>query len=94
VVLILAGFPGYVAIYGTPVLQAGFAAGLVLLLLGGLRGATVSSTDRNKSDAGRLARTCSFRPCCRQASDPGGWSASRDCEGQLAPKALIRGRIG
>jgi hypothetical protein len=45
-VLILAGFPGYVAIYGTPVLQAGFAAGLVLLLLGGLRGATVSSVDR------------------------------------------------
>jgi hypothetical protein len=57
VVLLLAASVGYVGLYGTPVLQAAFAAGLVLLLLfGGLRGAVVSSTDRTRSDAGQLAR--------------------------------------
>jgi hypothetical protein len=38
VVLLLAAATGYVALYGTPVLQVGFAAGLVwLLLFGGVR---------------------------------------------------------
>jgi Peptidase M50B-like len=38
VVLLLAAVTGYVALYGTPVLQVGFAAGLVwLLLFGGVR---------------------------------------------------------
>jgi len=56
-VLAVAGFTAYVGLYGAPVLQAAFAAGLVLLLLfGGLRAAAVSSTDRMKSDAGRLSR--------------------------------------
>jgi len=38
VVLLLAAATGYVALYGTPMLQVGFAAGLVwLLLFGGVR---------------------------------------------------------
>ena len=36
--LLLAAATGYVALYGTPMLQVGFAAGLVwLLLFGGVR---------------------------------------------------------
>ena len=56
VLVLLAGFIGYVALYGTPVLQAAFAAGLVwLLLISGLRSAVMSSTD-DRSDAASLAR--------------------------------------
>ncbi len=55
VVLLLAVTIGYVAIYGSPVLQAAFAAGLVwLLLFGGLRAAVISSTS-DRSDAAKLA---------------------------------------
>jgi hypothetical protein len=55
VVLLLIVAIGYVALYGTPVLQAAFATGLVwLLLFGGLRAAVCSSTD-NRSDAAKLA---------------------------------------
>jgi hypothetical protein len=56
VVLLLAIAIGYVAIYGSPTLQAAFAAGLVwLLLVGGLRDAAIATTD-STSDAGKLAR--------------------------------------
>ncbi|MDF3051381.1 MAG: hypothetical protein K0R87_3019 [Pseudonocardia sp.] len=55
-VLLLAVTIGYVAFYGTPVLQAAFAAGLVfVLLLGGLLAAWESSTD-DGTDAAYLAR--------------------------------------
>ena len=59
VVLLVAGFIGYVGLYGAPVLQAALAAGLVvLLLLGGLRAAAMVPTDRpSKSDAVYLARS-------------------------------------
>jgi Peptidase M50B-like len=60
VVLILVVFIGYVGLYGEPVLQAAFAAGLVLLLLlGGLRAAVISDIKvgpPNPSDAEILAR--------------------------------------
>jgi hypothetical protein len=58
VVLIVAGFTGYVGIYGAPALQAAFAAGLVLLLLfGGLADAVTVPTDRaSGSDVAYLAR--------------------------------------
>jgi hypothetical protein len=47
VVLILAILVGYVGLYGSPTLQAAFAAGLVfLLLLGGVRGAVASDIKR------------------------------------------------
>jgi hypothetical protein len=56
VVLLLAIAIGYVALYGSPVLKAAFAAGLVwLLLLTGLRSAVLSSTG-DASDAASLAR--------------------------------------
>jgi hypothetical protein len=50
-------FAAYIGIYGASALKAGFAAGLVLLLLvGGVRGAVVSSAERGSgSDADRLA---------------------------------------
>lgn len=55
VVLLLAAAIGYVAISGTPVLQAALAAGLVfVLLIGGVRSAVVSSTG-DGSDAAHLA---------------------------------------
>ena len=55
-VLLLAAALGYVAVYATPVLQVGVAAGLVwLLLLGGVRDAVESGTD-DTSDAAKLAR--------------------------------------
>jgi hypothetical protein len=55
VVLLFAAATGYVALYGAPPLQAGYAAGLVwILLFGGLRSAAQSSTD-NSSDAAKLA---------------------------------------
>jgi Peptidase M50B-like len=55
VVLLLAVTIGYVALYGTPVLQAEFAAGMVwVLLFGGVRAALGSTTD-NRSDAAKLA---------------------------------------
>jgi Peptidase M50B-like len=59
VVLVVAGFTGYVGIYGAPTLQAAFAAGLVLLLLfGGLRAAAIYPTDKpSKSDAVYLAKS-------------------------------------
>jgi Peptidase M50B-like len=58
VVLLVAGFIGYVGLYGAPVLQAAFAAGLVVLLLGGLRAAAMVPTDKaSKSDAVYLARS-------------------------------------
>jgi hypothetical protein len=58
VVLIVAGFTAYVGIYGAPALQAGFAAGLVLLLLlGGLADAVTVPTDKSSgSDVAILAR--------------------------------------
>lgn len=58
-VLVVAGFIGYVGLYGAPVLQAAFAAGLVvLLLLGGLRAAVLVPTDKDSgSDAVYLARS-------------------------------------
>ena len=47
---------GYVALYGTPTLQAGVAAGLVwVLLFGGVRAAAVASTAAG-SDPDRLFR--------------------------------------
>jgi hypothetical protein len=56
VVLLLAAAIGYVALYGAPALQAGFAAGVVwLLLVGGLRDTVIATTDAS-SDAGQLAR--------------------------------------
>jgi hypothetical protein len=60
VVLILIVFIAYVGLYGEPALQAGFAAGLVLLLLvGGVRGAVLSDIrvgPRSPSDADILAQ--------------------------------------
>jgi Peptidase M50B-like len=48
VVLLLIVSIGYVAIYGTPVLQAALAAGLVwLLLFGGLQSAVVAGTHKD-----------------------------------------------
>ncbi len=56
VVLLLAAGTGYVALYGTPLLQAGFAAGLVwLLLFDGLASAVVAGTQRG-TDPDRLFR--------------------------------------
>jgi len=57
-VLAVAAAAAYAGIYGTASLRAGFAAGLVLLLLvGGVRAAVVSSAERGSgSDADRLAR--------------------------------------
>ena len=56
VVLLLAAGTGYVALYGTPLLQAGFAAGLVwLLLFDGLASAVVAGTQRD-TDPDRLFR--------------------------------------
>jgi Peptidase M50B-like len=59
VVLLVAGFIGYVGLYGAPVLQAAFAAGLVLLLLlGGLRSAAMYPTEKpSGSDAVLLAQS-------------------------------------
>ena len=56
-VVLLSGVgTGYVALYGTPTLQAAFASGLVwLLLFGGVRAAAQSSTG-DGSDAAHLAR--------------------------------------
>jgi hypothetical protein len=55
-VLLVAVAIGYVALYGTPVLQAAFATGLVfVLLIGGLRQALRSTTD-DDSDAAYLQR--------------------------------------
>jgi Peptidase M50B-like len=58
VVLVIAGFLAYVALYGTAVLKAAFAAGLVLLLLfGGLRSAALVDLDKTSgSDPVVLAR--------------------------------------
>lgn len=58
-VLAVAAAGAYVGLYGAAVLRAAFAAGLVLLLLiGGVRGAAVSSAERGSgSDADRLARS-------------------------------------
>jgi hypothetical protein len=56
-VVLLAVTVGYVAIYGSPTLQAGFAAGLVwLLLFSGLRSAAMIPMSNNGSDAAALAR--------------------------------------
>src|SRR5213076_696253 len=56
VVLVLVAAIGYVAIYGSPVLQAGLAAGLVwVLLFGGLRSAVEAGTHKN-TDPDRLFR--------------------------------------
>ena len=53
-VLLLAAGTGYVALYGTPLLQAGFAAGLVwLLLFDGLASAVEAGTQRD-TDPDRL----------------------------------------
>jgi hypothetical protein len=55
-VLLSAAAVGYVALYGTPLAQATFAAGLVwLLLFGGIRAAVESSTT-DGTDAAKLAR--------------------------------------
>ena len=55
-VLLLATAIGYIALYGTPVLQVAFATGLVfVLLLGGLRDA-VQSEINDSSDEAQLAR--------------------------------------
>ncbi len=56
--LLMAGFLGYVGLYGSPTTQAAFAAGLVLLLLlGGLSSAAYSDIAKGKdSDAEVLAR--------------------------------------
>jgi peptidase M50B-like protein len=55
VVLLLAFFIAYVALYGTPTLQAAFAAGLVwLLLIGGVYSAWTASTD-DDTDPAKLA---------------------------------------
>jgi hypothetical protein len=55
-VLLSATATGYTAIYGSAMLQAAIAAGLVwLMLFGGLRAAVESST-ADKSDAAALAR--------------------------------------
>jgi hypothetical protein len=56
--LLMAGFLVYVGLYGSPTMQAAFAAGLVLLLLlGGLRSAAYSEIAKGKdSDAEFLAR--------------------------------------
>lgn len=60
VVLILIAAAGYVGLYGTPTLQAAFAAGLVVLLLfGGLRAAAMADIRKGagfRSDAEFLAR--------------------------------------
>jgi len=56
VVLLLVAATGYVAMYGTPVLQAGFAAGLVwLLLFDGLYSALVAGKQKG-TDPDRLFR--------------------------------------
>ena len=56
VVLLSAAATGYVALYGSPMLQAGFAAGVVwILLFGGIRDAVESGTG-DTSDAAHLAR--------------------------------------
>ena len=56
VVLLMAGATGYVALYGSPVLRAGFAAGLVwVLLFAGVYDAA-GSTSTESSDAGQLFR--------------------------------------
>ena len=55
VVLLLAAAVGYVAVYGAPLQQAAFAAGLVfVLLIGGVRSAVEQSTAEG-SDAAHLA---------------------------------------
>ena len=56
--MLMAGFLVYVGLYGSPTMQAAFAAGLVLLLLlGGLRSAAYSEIAKGKdSDAEFLAR--------------------------------------
>jgi Peptidase M50B-like len=57
VVVVLAVAIGYVAIYGSPVLQAAIAAGLVwLLLFSGLRSAATIPMNSDGSDAAALAR--------------------------------------
>lgn len=61
-VLILAAAGGYVALYGTAVLQAGVAAGLVwLLLFGGVKDAAVAGTHKN-TDPDRLYRDTLIPP--------------------------------
>jgi Peptidase M50B-like len=56
VVLLLAAAVGYVALYGAPVLQAAFAAGLVwVLLFGGLRAAAQAGKQKD-TDPDRLFR--------------------------------------
>jgi hypothetical protein len=55
-VLLLIAATGYVALYGTPVLRAGFAAGLVwLLLFGGVKDAVMAGKQEN-TDPDRLFR--------------------------------------
>jgi Peptidase M50B-like len=57
VVVLLAVAIGYVAVYGSPVLQAAIAAGLVwLLLFSGLRSAATIPMGTDGSDAAALAR--------------------------------------
>ena len=57
VAVLVAAAIGYVALYGSPVLQAAFAAGLVwLLLVGGLRAAVLHGWRSDESDAAQLAR--------------------------------------
>jgi hypothetical protein len=56
-VVLVAAAVAYVAIYGSPTLQAGVAAGLVwLLLFSGLRSAAMIPMSNNSSDAAALAR--------------------------------------
>jgi hypothetical protein len=57
VTVLVAAAIAYVALYGSPVLQAAFAAGLVwLLLIGGSRAAVLHDWRNDESDAAKLAQ--------------------------------------
>ena len=86
VVLLLAAATGYVALYGTPSLQAGFAAGLVwLLLFDGLASAVVAGTQKAPIPTACSATRSSRGRCGRRASS---WSRSSVCG--RAPNSWFR----
>ena len=89
VVLLLAAATGYVALYGMPVLQAGFAAGLVwLLLFDGLPRRWWPVSRRTPIPTACSATRSSRERCGRRASS---WSRSSACG--RAPSSWCRRRV-